>query len=87
MGNGKKKIKKFVKNLFGKDFHVMNHSEYGPGTEFTVGKKKTKVKGPKGKEIYTDKDKKVVDFALSQMSAKKGGVVNRFKKGGIIQHD
>lgn len=87
MGDGNKKIKKFVKGIFGKDFHTMTHSEFGPNTEFTVSKKRTKVKGPKGKEVYKGDDKKQVDTLLNLTKKKRGGIVNRYKSGSIIQHD
>ena len=87
MSNGKKKIKKFVKELFGKEFHTMTHSDFGKDTEFTVSKKRTKVKGPKGKKIYTGGEKEEIDTLLSATKKRKGGMINRFKNGGIIQHD
>jgi|21_taG_2_1085346.scaffolds.fasta_scaffold35922_4 hypothetical protein len=89
MEDWKKKIKdtkKKVKEFFGKEVYTMNHSEFGPDTEFTISKKRTKIKGPKGKKIYKGKDKQEIDTAL-KLTSKKGGGMIRYKHGGIIQHD
>lgn len=82
----KKKIKKFIKGLFGKETYTMSHSDLGADTEFTIGKRKTKAKSKKGKQIYKGQDKKEVDTLLKH-TKKYGGMVDRYKHGGIIQHD
>jgi len=88
---GKQKVKKFIKELFGKKYYTMDHSDLGEDTEFTVSKKRTKVKGKIGgkkkKEILKDVEKEWADRAMKEsFGYKKGGALN-FKKGGIIQHD
>jgi isocitrate dehydrogenase len=88
MSNGKKKIKKFVKGLFGKKVYNIHDTELGEGTEVTVSKKRTKFKGPEGKRIVTGEEKEGIDKMFKQsFGYKKGGMINRFKNGGIIQHD
>jgi hypothetical protein len=70
-GKGKYKVKKFIKGLFGKDFHTVDvHADLGEDTEFTVSKKRTKAKGPKGKKIYTGDLKEEIDTGLASMSKK-----------------
>tara|TARA_B100001123_G_C14397842_1_gene665531 strand:- start:204 stop:473 length:270 start_codon:yes stop_codon:yes gene_type:complete len=89
MPNGKdkiKNIKKKVKEFFGKEVFTMGHSDFGDDTEFTISKKRTKIKGPKGKKIYKGKDKQEIDTAL-RLTSKKGGGMIRYKHGGIMQHD
>ena len=66
-GEGKRKWKEF----FGKKYYTdITHSKYGEGTEFTVGKKRTVIKGPKGKEVVKGSEKKEIDIGLASMSKK-----------------
>ena len=61
-GEGKRKWKKF----FGKDYYTdIAHSELGENTDFTVGKRRTVAKGPKGKIVYKGSDKKEIDTSLA----------------------
>ena len=46
------KLKKAIKEKFGKKMYKMGASDTGKGTEFTVSKKRIKQKGPKGKIIH-----------------------------------
>ena len=86
------KFKKKIKEFFGKKVYGdITHSELGGDTTFTVGKRKTKAKINTGKRIYKGKEKELVDSVLKSSYEKdvkkKGGMINRFKHGGIIQHD
>jgi|TARA_R100001594_G_scaffold27919_3_gene52991 hypothetical protein len=85
---GKKRHwKQNIKALFGKKSYVIDDSELGKSTEVTVGKRKTKFKGPGGKRIVKGKEKEGVDKMFQEsFGYKKGGFLN-YKKGGIIQHD
>ena len=83
----KKKIKKKIKEFFGKKSYVINDSELGEGTEVTVGKRKTKFKSKKGKRIHEGEKKQEIDKMFREsFGYKKGGVLN-YSKSGIIQHD
>ena len=83
----KRAVKQSVKGWFGKKSYTINDTELGEGTEVTVGKRRTKFKGPEGKRIVKGKEKEGVDKMFQEsFGYKKGGFLN-YKKGGIIQHD
>tara|TARA_R100001126_G_scaffold38294_1_gene21276 strand:+ start:1144 stop:2655 length:1512 start_codon:yes stop_codon:yes gene_type:complete len=85
--NSKSKIKKFAKNLAGKDFYTMNSSEFGPDTEFTVSNKRTKLKGPEGSRVVTGSEKEEIDNLLKAAfptQKRGGGLLKKYDDGGIF---
>tara|TARA_R100000664_G_C2759294_1_gene148908 strand:- start:4010 stop:5593 length:1584 start_codon:yes stop_codon:yes gene_type:complete len=85
--NSKSKIKKFAKNLAGKDFYTMNSSEFGPDTEFTVSNKRTKLKGPEGSRVVTGSEKEEIDNLLKTAfptQKRGGGLLKKYDDGGIF---
>ena len=77
-GEGKRKWKKF----FGKDYYTdVAHSELGENTDFTVGKRRTVAKGPKGKIVYKGSDKEEIDANLAATKGSSVFTKDRKQKG------